>query len=151
MAILKIKTAGNPVLRQVAAKVTKVDKKIKRLLSDMADTMYEADGVGLAAPQVGVSSRIVVIDIGEGVIEMINPEIICKEGTCINVEGCLSVPNFDGEVERAKSVKVKYQDRNGKPVVLDATDLLAIAVQHELDHLDGILFIDKANALLPKE
>ena len=77
MAILEIKTAGNPVLRQVAAKVTKVDKKIKRLLSDMADTMYEADGVGLAAPQVGVSSRIVVIDIGEGVIEMINPEIIC--------------------------------------------------------------------------
>ena len=151
MAILEIKTAGNPVLRQVAAKVTKVDKKIKRLLSDMADTMYEADGVGLAAPQVGVSSRIVVIDIGEGVIEMINPEIICKEGTCINVEGCLSVPNFDGEVERAKSVKVKYQDRNGKPVVLDATDLLAIAVQHELDHLDGILFVDKANALLPKE
>lgn len=151
MAILEIKTAGNPVLRQVAAKVTKVDKKLKRLLSDMADTMYEADGVGLAAPQVGVSSRIVVIDIGEGVIEMINPEIICKEGTCINVEGCLSVPNFDGEVERAKSVKVKYQDRNGKPVVLDATDLLAIAVQHELDHLDGILFIDKANALLPKE
>lgn len=151
MAILEIKTAGNPVLRQVAAKVTKVDKKIKRLLSDMADTMYEADGVGLAAPQVGVSSRIVVIDIGEGVIEMINPEIICKEGTCINVEGCLSVPNFDGEVERSKSVKVKYQDRNGKPVVLDATDLLAIAVQHELDHLDGILFIDKANALLPKE
>ena len=151
MAILEIKTAGNPVLRQVAAKVTKVDKKIKRLLSDMADTMYEADGVGLAAPQVGISSRIAVIDIGEGVIEMINPEIICKEGTCINVEGCLSVPNFDGEVERAKSVKVKYQDRNGKPVVLDATDLLAIAVQHELDHLDGILFIDKANALLPKE
>ena len=151
MAILEIKTAGNPVLRQVAAKVTKVDKKLKRLLSDMADTMYEADGVGLAAPQVGVSSRIVVIDIGEGVIEMINPEIICKEGTCINVEGCLSVPNFDGEVERAKSVKVKYQDRNGKPVVLDATDLLAIAVQHELDHLDGILFVDKANALLPKE
>ncbi|NCD07915.1 MAG: peptide deformylase [Negativicutes bacterium] len=151
MAILEIKTAGNPVLRQVAAKVTKVDKKIKRLLSDMANTMYEADGVGLAAPQVGVSSRIVVIDIGEGVIEMINPEIICKEGTCINVEGCLSVPNFDGEVERSKSVKVKYQDRNGKPVVLDATDLLAIAVQHELDHLDGILFIDKANALLPKE
>ena len=151
MAILEIKTAGNPVLRQVAAKVTKIDKRIKRLLSDMADTMYEADGVGLAAPQVGISSRIAVIDIGEGVIEMINPEIICKEGTCINVEGCLSVPNFDGEVERAKSVKVKYQDRNGKPVVLDATDLLAIAVQHELDHLDGILFIDKANALLPKE
>ncbi|MGL5207527.1 MAG: peptide deformylase, partial [Acidaminococcaceae bacterium] len=90
-------------------------------------------------------------DVGNGVIEMINPEIIGKEGTCTNVEGCLSVPNFDGEVERAKSVKVKYQDRNGKPVILDTTDLLAIAVQHELDHLDGILFIDKANALIPKE
>ncbi len=151
MTVLDIKTAGNPVLRQVATKVTKIDKKIKRLLSDMADTMYAADGVGLAAPQIGVSSRIVVIDVGDGILEMINPEIICKEGTCTNVEGCLSVPNFDGEVERAKSVKVKYQDRNGKPIVLDATELLAIAVQHELDHLDGILFIDKANALIPKE
>lgn len=151
MTVLDIKTAGNPVLRQVAAKVTKIDKRIKRLLSDMADTMYAAEGVGLAAPQIGVSIRIVVIDVGNGVIEMINPEIIGKEGTCTNVEGCLSVPNFDGEVERAKSVKVKYQDRNGKPVILDTTDLLAIAVQHELDHLDGILFIDKANALIPKE
>lgn len=151
MTVLDIKTAGNPVLRQVAAKVTKIDKKIKHLLSDMADTMYAADGVGLAAPQIGVSSRIVVIDVGDGILEMINPEIISKEGSCTNVEGCLSVPNFDGEVERAKSVKVKYQDRNGKPIILDTTDLLAIAVQHELDHLDGILFIDKAKALIPKE
>ena len=151
MTILEIKTAGNPVLRQVAAKVTKIDKRIKRLLSDMADTMYKADGVGLAAPQIGVSVRIVVIDVGDGILEMINPEIISKEGSCINVEGCLSVPNFDGEVERAKSVKVKYQDRNGKPIVLNTTDILAIAVQHELDHLDGILFIDKANLLMPKE
>ena len=151
MTILDIKTAGNPVLRQVAAKVTKIDKRIKRLLSDMADTMYKADGVGLAAPQIGVSVRIVVIDVGDGILEMINPEIISKEGSCINVEGCLSVPNFDGEVERAKSVKVKYQDRNGKPIVLNTTDILAIAVQHELDHLDGILFIDKANSLMPQE
>ena len=151
MAVLEIKTAGNPVLRQVASKVTRIDKRIKRLLSDMADTMYKADGVGLAAPQIGVSVRIVVIDAGEGIVEMINPGIISKEGSCVNVEGCLSVPNFDGEVERAKSVRVKYQDRNGKPIVLDATELLAIAVQHEVDHLDGILFIDKANALIPKE
>ncbi|MHC1718720.1 MAG: peptide deformylase [Acidaminococcaceae bacterium] len=151
MAVLEIKTAGNPVLRQVASKVTRIDKRIKRLLSDMADTMYKADGVGLAAPQIGVSVRIVVIDAGEGIIEMINPEIISKEGSCVNVEGCLSVPNFDGEVERAKAVRVKYQDRSGKPIVLDATELLAIAVQHEVDHLDGILFIDKANALIPKE
>ena len=151
MAVLEIKTAGNPVLRQVASKVTRIDKRIKRLLSDMADTMYKADGVGLAAPQIGVSFRIVVIDAGEGIVEMINREIISKEGSCVNVEGCLSVPNFDGEVERAKSVRVKYQDRSGKPIVLDATELMAIAVQHEVDHLDGILFIDKANALIPKE
>ena len=151
MAVLEIKTAGNPVLRQVASKVTRIDKRIKRLLSDMADTMYKADGVGLAAPQLGVSVRIAVIDAGEGIVAMINPAIISTEGSSVNVEGCLSVPNFDGEVERAKSVRVKYQDRSGKPIVLDATGLMAIAVQHEVDHLDGILFIDKANALIPKE
>ncbi|MGE4589389.1 MAG: peptide deformylase [Acidaminococcaceae bacterium] len=151
MTVLDIKTAGNPVLRQVASRVTKIDKRIKHLLSDMAETMYAADGVGLAAPQIGLSIRIVVIDVGDGILELINPEIISKEGSCINVEGCLSVPNFDGEVERAKSVRVKYQDRTGKPIVLDATDILAIAIQHELDHLDGILFIDKANVLIPKE
>ena len=151
MAILDIKTAGNPVLRQVASRVTKIDKKIKMLLRDMADTMYAAEGVGLAAPQVGVSSSIVVIDVGSGILEMINPEIISREGSCINIEGCLSVPNFDGEVERSKSVTVKYQDRTGKPVTLEANELLAIAVQHELDHLAGILFIDKANTLIPKE
>ena len=151
MAILDIKTAGNPVLRQVASRVTKIDKKIKMLLRDMADTMYAAEGVGLAAPQVGVSSCIVVIDVGSGILEMINPEIVSREGSCINIEGCLSVPNFDGEVERSKSVTVKYQDRTGKPVTLEANELLAIAVQHELDHLAGILFIDKANTLIPKE
>lgn len=151
MAILDIKTAGNPVLRQVAPKVTKIDKKIKQLLRDMADTMYAAEGVGLAAPQVGISCCIVVIDVGNGILEMINPEIVSREGSCINIEGCLSVPNFDGEVERAKSLTVKYQDRTGKPVTLAAEELLAIAVQHELDHLEGILFIDKANTLIPKE
>ena len=151
MAIQDIKTAGNPVLRQVAVRVTKIDKKSKLLLRDMADTMYAAEGVGLAAPQIGVSSCVVVIDVGNGILEMINPEIVSREGSCINIEGCLSVPNFDGEVERAKSVTVKYQDRTGKPVTLEAKELLAIAVQHELDHLAGILFIDKANTLIPKE
>lgn len=151
MAILDIKTAGNPILRQVAVRVTKIDKKIKLLLRDMADTMYAAEGVGLAAPQVGASCCVVVIDVGNGILEMINPEIVSREGSCINIEGCLSVPNFDGEVERAKAVTVKYQDRTGKPVTLEAKELLAIAVQHELDHLAGILFIDKANTLIPKE
>ncbi|MDD4084280.1 MAG: peptide deformylase [Acholeplasmataceae bacterium] len=150
MANMEIKTAGNPVLRQVAAKVGKIDKKIKKLLGDMADTMYAADGVGLAAPQIGVSLRVVVIDVGEGLLELINPEILSMEGSCLNVEGCLSVPNFDGEVERAENVKLRYRDRNGKPFVIEAKGLLAIAIQHELDHLDGVLFIDKASTLLPK-
>lgn len=153
MSVLEIKKAGDPVLRQVAKPVKKIDKKIKNLLSDMAATMYAANGVGLAAPQIGVSSRIVVIDTGEepGLLEMVNPEILDKEGSCTHVEGCLSVPNFDGEVERAEKVKVKFLDRNGKSVILDAEELLAIAVQHEIDHLDGILFIDKASALIKKE
>lgn len=150
MANMEIKTAGNPVLRQVAAKVGKIDKKIKKLLGDMADTMYAADGVGLAAPQIGVSLRVVVIDVGEGLLELINPEILSMEGSCLNVEGCLSVPNFDGEVERAENVKLRYRDRNGKPFVIEAKGLLAIAIQHELDHLDGVLFIDKASTLLSK-
>ena len=149
--ILPIYLYGQPVLRKVAKDITPDYPKIKELIANMYETMYNADGIGLAAPQIGVSLRMVVIDAGDGIVEMINPEIISKEGSCVNVEGCLSVPNFDGEVERAKTVRVKYQDRNGKPIVLDATELLAIAVQHEIDHLDGILFIDKANALIPKE
>jgi peptide deformylase len=90
----------------------------------MADTMYAADGVGLAAPQIGVSLRVVVIDVGEGLLELINPEILSMEGSCLNVEGCLSVPNFDGEVERAENVKLRYRDRNGKPFVIEAKDFL---------------------------
>lgn len=150
MSKLDIVVAGNPVLRMQAEEVKKIDKKLQRFLKDMAETMYAADGVGLAAPQVGVSKRIVVIDVGEGLIEMINPVIVKKEGGVIGGEGCLSVPDYEGEVERAEYVECEFTDRNGKRMLLQTDGLLAIAVQHELDHLDGVLFIDKAKSIMPK-
>ena len=151
MAKLKILTAGDPVLRQTAAEVTKIDKKLLKLLKDMAETMYAADGVGLAAPQIGVSKRIVVIDVGDGIIEMINPVIVNKEGSVIGGEGCLSVPEYEGEVERAEKVECEFTDRSGKRYLIETDGLLAIAIQHELDHLDGVLFIDKAQSIMPKK
>lgn len=151
MAKLKIVVAGDPVLRKVAAPVERIDKKLVRFLKDMAETMYAADGVGLAAPQVGVSKRVVVIDVGDGIYELINPEIVKKEGSVIGGEGCLSVPDYEGEVERAEYVECEFTDRKGQRMLLQANGLLAIAVQHELDHLDGILFIDKAQSITPKQ
>ena len=151
MAKLDIIVAGNPVLRLKAKEVERIDKKTVRLLNDMAETMYAADGVGLAAPQVGVSRRIVVIDVGEGLIELINPVITKREGSVVGGEGCLSVPNVEGEVERAEYIEGEFFDRKGKRMKLARDGILAIAVQHELDHLDGILFIDKATVLTPKE
>ena len=151
MAKLKILTAGDPVLRQTAAEVTKIDKKLIKLLKDMAETMYAADGVGLAAPQIGVSKRIVVIDVSDGIIEMINPVIVNKEGSVVGGEGCLSVPEYEGEVERAEKVECEFTDRSGKRYLIETDGLLAIAIQHELDHLDGVLFIDKAQSIMPKK
>ena len=151
MAKLKILTAGDPVLRQTAAEVTKIDKKLIKLLKDMAETMYAADGVGLAAPQIGVSKRIVVIDVGDGLIEMINPVIVKKEGSVVGGEGCLSVPEYEGEVERAEKVECEFTDRSGKRYLIETNGLLAIAIQHELDHLDGVLFIDKAQTIMPTQ
>lgn len=151
MAKLKIVVAGDPVLRKIAAPVERIDKKLVRFLKDMAETMYAADGVGLAAPQVGVSKRVVVIDIGDGIYELINPEIVKKEGSVIGGEGCLSVPDYEGEVKRAEYVECEFTDRNGQRMLLQANGLLAVAVQHELDHLDGILFIDKAQSITPKQ
>ncbi len=142
--------AGDPVLRLRAEEVKRIDKKIHRLLKDMAETMYAAEGVGLAAPQVGVSRRVVVIDVGNGLLELINPVLTKKEGSVVCAEGCLSVPGFEGEVERAAYVECEFTDRTGKRMLLQAEGLLAIAVQHELDHLDGILFIDKAQTVMPK-
>lgn len=151
MSVLKILVAGNPVLRQKAQEVPRVDKKLIKLLNDMADTMYAAEGVGLAAPQIGVSKRIVVIDVGEGIVEMINPVIVKHEGLAVGPEGCLSVPDFDGEVERYEKVECEFYDRKGRKNRVAAEGLFAIAIQHELDHLEGVLFIDKAQTLTPKQ
>ena len=150
MAKLQIMIAGDPVLRDVAKPVERIDKKLQRLLKDMAETMYAADGVGLAAPQVGVSKRVVVIDLGDGLYELINPVIVKKEGSVLGSEGCLSVPDYEGEVERAEFVECEFTDKTGQRMLLSASGLLAICIQHELDHLDGVLFIDKAKTISPK-
>ena len=147
MAVLDIKRAGNPVLKKVSEPVKRIDKKVKRILKDMTDTLYKSgNGIGLAAPQVGILQRIVVIDLqdGNGLLELINPVITKKEGSRIACEGCLSVPNFEGEVERAEYVECEYTDPHGKKQFIAADGLLAICLQHETDHLDGILFTDKA-------
>ena len=117
----------------------------------MAETMYAADGVGLAAPQVGVSKRVVVIDVGEGLYELINPEIVKREGKVLGSECCLSASDYEGEVERSEYVDCEFTDNTGQRMLLSASGLLAICIQHELDHLDGILFIDKAKTISPKQ
>jgi len=143
MAIRQIRYVGDPILRKVAREVTEINERIKTLLEDMVETMYEYDGVGLAAPQVGILRRVIVIDVGEGPIKMINPEIIEQEGEIVDTEGCLSIPNKSGTVKRPEKVKVKYLDENGVERILEGTGLLARAICHEVDHLNGILFIDK--------
>ncbi len=149
MAILDVKKAGDPVLKEICQPVERVDKKIRQLLDDMAETMYAKDGVGLAAPQVGESLRVVVMDCQDdhGLLELVNPVITHREGSAIDTEGCLSVPDIYGEVERAERVKVEFLNRRGKKQRLSATGLLARCIQHELDHLDGQLFIDIAKSL----
>ncbi|MCI6084654.1 peptide deformylase [Selenomonas sp.] len=149
MALLDIKKAGNPVLKEHCAPVERVDKRLRKLLDDMAETMYEADGVGLAAPQVGEPIRMIVIDVQDehGLIELINPVITYREGEAVDTEGCLSVPNLFGEVERAAKVKVEFLNRRGKKQHLTATGLLARCIQHECDHLEGQLFIDIAKSV----
>ncbi|MBE6074021.1 MAG: peptide deformylase [Selenomonas ruminantium] len=149
MALLEIKKAGDPVLKEVCAPVEKIDKQLKKLMDDMAETMYQNDGVGIAAPQIGKAIRLVIIDCQDehGLIELINPVITFREGTALDTEGCLSVPNIFGEVERAAKVKVEFLNRRGKKQHLTATGLLARCIQHELDHLEGQLFIDVAKSI----
>ena len=143
MALRQIVQIGEPVLRKVSKRVEKIDDKIIQLLEDMADTMYEADGVGLAAPQVGILKRVVVIDIGDGLLELINPEIIEASGEQIDDEGCLSVAGEAGAVRRPYTVKVRAYNREGQLFEIVGEELLARAFCHEIDHLDGILFVDK--------
>jgi peptide deformylase len=143
MAVLKIRTLPDPVLRQKAKKVANVDGAIQKLIDDMVDTMRANSGVGLAAPQIGVSLRVAVIEMPEKeVITLINPQIIKRWGEREVEEACLSVPGYQGEVKRSVTVKVKAHNRDGKEIRLRAEGLLAEALEHEIDHLDGVLYID---------
>ena len=147
MAILKILTEEAPILRQKAKEVTKISKRYRLLIRDMLETMYQANGVGLAAPQIGISERLVVIDVGDGPLVLINPQITLCEGENKDVEGCLSIPGRNEYITRAQKATVSYVNLEGKKVTVTGEGLLARALQHEIDHLDGILFID----YLPKE
>ena len=149
MAVLEVVKAGHPILKEVAEPVEHVNKKMRALIEDMADTMYKTEGVGLAAPQVNVSKRIIVVDVhaGSGLIALINPEIIHGEGSQIGLEGCLSVPGYFGDVERFEKVTVKGIDPHNKKVMIKAEGFLARIFQHEIDHLEGHLFIEKATNL----
>jgi peptide deformylase len=144
MAVLQIRTLPDPVLRQKAKRVTKIDASIQKLIDDMIDTLHaDPNRAGLAAPQVGVLLRIVVIEVPEQeLITLINPEIIKKEGERIVQEGCLSIPGYFGEIKRAVTVKVKAKNRDGKEFRLKAEGLLAQALEQEIEHLDGVLYID---------
>ncbi len=147
MAIRTIRLDSDPILRRKSRKIDDINERITELLDDMLETMYDANGVGLAAPQIGVLRRAVVIDIGEGPIKIINPEIISTEGSIEGQEGCLSVPGFSGTVERPESVLLKYTDENNEEKTLEAQGYLARAIFHEYDHLEGILYTDKATEM----
>ncbi|MBP5416192.1 MAG: peptide deformylase [Clostridiales bacterium] len=146
MAMREIVVDGDPILRKKSRPVEKFDEKLATLLDDMAETMYfENRGIGIAAVQVGILRRIFVVDVGDenGKIEFINPEIYERNGTQLFMEGCLSCPGKNGYVERPERIRVRAQNRNGEWFDMEATDLLAVCICHEYDHLDGILFIDK--------
>lgn len=151
MALRNIVKDGDDVLNKKCRPVTKFDARLAMLLDDMAETMHNANGVGLAAPQVGILRRVAVIDIGEGVIELVNPQIIAFSGTQEGNEGCLSFPGQWGIVKRPNYVKVKAQDRNGEEFTIDGRELLARAFCHELDHLDGVVFKSVAERMLTPE
>jgi peptide deformylase len=145
--ILKIRTEGDPVLRKKAAPVTEIDDRMRQLATDMLETMYAAPGVGLAAPQVGESVRLVVVDDGHGPYVLFNPEIVEAAGAVEEPEACLSIPGVQGMVRRAAKVVVRARSLNGSPITVVGAGLLAKALQHEIDHLDGVLFIDKATEI----
>ena len=142
MALRKIRTEGDPVLTKVRRPVTEMTPKLRTLIFDMLDTMYEEMGVGLAAPQVGILKRVVTIDVGDGPMVLINPEILETSGEQTGDEGCLSVPGMAGQVTRPNYVKVKALDENMEEVVYEGTELLARAFCHEIDHLDGKMYTE---------
>lgn len=143
MAIRNIVKIGDDVLRKVCRSQLTFDEKLHTVLDDMAETMYKAEGVGLAAPQIGILRRYCVVNVGDGLIELINPVITEKSGSQTGSEGCLSIPDRFEEVVRPLKVTVRAQDRNGKNIVITAEGFKARAFCHEIDHLDGILYIDK--------
>jgi peptide deformylase len=152
MALLRIHHYPDPVLKQKAVAVTSFDEELRCLAGDMLDTMYAAPGVGLAAPQVGVSRRLIVLDCssrenGPQPLVAVNPEIVAGEGECCEEEGCLSVPEYYAKVPRSEMVRVRFQDLDGQLRELEADGLWAICFQHEIDHLDGILFVDRLSPL----
>lgn len=153
MTVRAIVTYPAEILEQECEPVTVFDKKLTKLLNDMYDTMIEFDGVGLAAPQIGMNKQIAIVDIDDesGTIELINPEILETNGEQNGVEGCLSFPGLYGEVSRPFYVKVQAQDRKGRTYVLEAEDYLARAIQHEIDHLHGILFTTKVSRYLQED
>lgn len=143
MALREIRFSEDPILRKRSKEITEVTERIKILLEDMIETMNNADGVGLAAPQIGILRRAVVIDVGEGPIKLLNPAILEVKGEAIDIEGCLSVPGRSGTVNRPEWVKISYMDMEEQEKTLEGDGLLARAICHEIDHLDGILYIDK--------
>ena len=148
MAVRQIRVIGDEVLNKKCKPVKEMTPRTAELIEDMFETMYEANGVGLAAPQVGILKRAVVIDIGEGLVELLNPVILETSGSQTDEEGCLSLPGQSAPVERPYYVKAKAMDREGNEFIIEGEELMARALCHEIDHLDGILYIDKA---LPRE
>jgi peptide deformylase len=147
MALLPIHVLGDPVLRDTTTTVAEVTDELRRLIDDMFETMYAARGIGIAAPQVGRRERITVVDVDDQPLALVNPEIVLAEGKAKGEEGCLSIPEVYGDVERATRVVVRAVDRDGKPFEVDGTELLARCLQHEIDHLHGRLFIDYLSVL----
>ncbi len=148
MAIRNIRLAGDEILTKTSRKVDTIDDRIKMILEDLADTMYAANGLGLAAVQVGVLRRLVVIDIGEGLLKLVNPEITYREGEETDIEGCLSVPGYQGNVKRPVKVRMRARTENGEEIEIEAEGLLKKAICHELDHLDGVMYTDIAENIV---
>lgn len=148
MALRKIREMGEDCLRCVCKEVTEMTPRIEELIEDLIDTMYEADGVGLAAPQVGVRKRIAVVDVGDGPVVLINPVVVYTEGEQTGQEGCLSVPGKCGQVTRPMKVRVKTLNEDMEEVEIEGEELFARAMLHEMDHLDGILYVDKVEGEL---
>ena len=154
MAIREIRILGDPVLREPAVPIEEVDEDVRRLVRDMLETMYHAQGIGLAAPQIGISQRVIVVDLGEsdedgaGTVALVNPEVVESSRKKDRApEGCLSIPGMEEVVERPATVTVRGLDPDGEAVSLEASGLFGRALQHEIDHLDGVLFIDRVSPL----